>query len=918
MSTPTTDYNFSQIEAHWQNFWAENKSFQAKDFSEKPKYYILSMYPYPSGDGLHIGHAINYTAPDILARYKKSQGFNTLQPMGWDAFGLPTEQYAIKTGTHPRIVTEKNVEIFRAQLQKVGFAIDWDREINTTDAGYVKWTQWIFLQLFKRGLAYVSDQPVWWCPALGTVLANEEVIDGKSERGDHPVEKRKLRQWVLKITAYAERLLEGHTDLNWPDSSIRLQKNWIGRSTGAEVEFSIEGHSEKLPIYTTRPDTLFGVTYMVLSPEHPLVDKLTTTEQVKAIADYRVDAAKKSDLERTDLAKDKTGVFTGSYALNPVNGAKVPIWVADYVLMSYGTGAIMAVPGHDERDFEFATSLNIPIQRVIQDEAAAAKNEPTQLPFSGKGTMINSGEYTGMTSDEGKAKIIANLEERNLGSASVQYKLRDWLFSRQRYWGEPFPVMWVSKENYEQATANEANPFREFLPEEPVTFEVEGEVHYALPTPTTHLPLELPDVESYEPIGTGESPLAGVTKWLERWLNTETGESIPRSSNKPEGDNWVKGTRETNTMPQWAGSCWYYLRYCDPKNTEAPIDPKIAEYWGVPDFYIGGAEHVNLHLLYARFWHQVLFDEGVTPCPEPFPALLHQGMILGEMEFTQFSDSNGTPVSFDAITEEMDLTKSTVPESDVEKAGDSWLLKSDRTIKVDARSHKMSKSRGNVVNPDSLIKSYGADATRLFLMFLGPIEDMKPWNTQGIEGVFRFLKRLWREVVAEDGGLNLKLSDGPETNKDLDKLLHESIKKVTQDIERLNFNTVVSQLMILLNLMVKTSGYSKETAKSFIQLLNPMAPHIAEELWGRLGGSGSICDTRWPSFDESKLILDEVVIVLQVNGKHRGELVVSTDATKEEIEELGLSQERVQNSIEGLTIRKVIYVPGKILNIVAN
>ena len=918
MSTPTTDYNFSKIEAHWQNFWAENKSFQAKDFSEKPKYYILSMYPYPSGDGLHIGHAINYTAPDILARYKKAQGFNTLQPMGWDAFGLPTEQYAIKTGTHPRIVTEQNVKTFRTQLQKVGFAIDWNREINTTDPGYMKWTQWIFLQLFKRGLAYVSDQPVWWCPALGTVLANEEVIDGKSERGDHHVEKRKLRQWVLKITAYAERLLEGHKDLSWPDSSIRLQKNWIGRSTGAEVNFSIEGRSEQLPIYTTRPDTLFGVTYMVLSPEHPLVDKLTTAEQAEAIAQYRINAAKKSDLERTDLAKDKTGVFTGSYAINPVNRAKVPIWVADYVLMSYGTGAIMAVPGHDERDFEFATALNIPIQQVIQDEAAAANNEPTQLPFCGKGTMLNSGEYTGMSSDDGKAKIIANLEGQELGSASVQYKLRDWLFSRQRYWGEPFPVMWVSKENYEKATTDETNPFREFLSEEPVTFETDGEVHYALPTPTSQLPLKLPDVESYEPIGTGESPLAGVTEWLERWLNIETGESIPRSSEKPEGDNWVSGTRETNTMPQWAGSCWYYLRYCDPKNTEAVIDPKIAEYWGVPDFYIGGAEHVNLHLLYARFWHQVLFDEGVTPSPEPFPALLHQGMILGEMEFTLYSDANGNAVSYDSTIEALELTKSKVAESDVEKLGDSWVLKSDPTVKLDARSHKMSKSRGNVVNPDTLIKSYGADATRLFLMFLGPIEDMKPWNTQGIEGVFRFIKRLWREVVTEEGGLNPKLSEGPETNKDMDKLLHESIKKVTQDIERLNFNTVVSQLMILLNLMVKTANYSKETAKAFIQLLNPMAPHIAEELWDRLGGSGSISDAPWPSFDETKLILSEVKIVVQVNGKHRGEILIPTDTDKETVEALGLSQERVKNSIEGKTVRKVIYVPGKILNIVAN
>lgn len=912
------DYNPSEIEARWQKFWAEDKTFTAEDFSEKPKYYILSMYPYPSGDGLHIGHAINYTAPDILARYKKSNGFNTLQPMGWDAFGLPTEQFAIKTGTHPRIVTEQRVEIFRPQLQKLGFAIDWDREINTTDPGYMKWTQWIFLQLFKRGLAYVSEQPVWWCPELGTVLANEEVVDGKSERGNFPVERRKLRQWVLKITAYAEKLLEGHKNLEWPDSSIRLQKNWIGRSTGAEVEFAIEGHNDKLRIYTTRPDTLHGATYMVLSPEHPLVDQLTSEDRTSAVEQYRVNSAKKSDLERTDLAKDKTGEFTGSYAINPVNGAKVPIWVADYVLMSYGTGAIMAVPGHDERDFEFAEAMDIPILQVIEDNAAKAKGEDTILPFCGKGTMVNSGEYTGQSSDEGKAKIIADLEGKSLGSASVQYKLRDWLFSRQRYWGEPFPVSWVSKEDYEKATTAENNPFSEFLPEEPVTFEVDGEVSYALPVPTNQLPLELPDVESYEPIGTGESPLAGVPEWLEIWLNIETGETLPRSSEKPAGDQWATGTRETNTMPQWAGSCWYYLRYCDPQNTDAVIDPKLAEYWGVPDFYIGGAEHVNLHLLYARFWHQVLFDEGVTPNPEPFPSLIHQGMILGEMEFTLFQDSEGNAVSADAAKDREDLTPKALEESEVEKAGDSWVLKSDHSIKVDARSHKMSKSRGNVVNPDKLIKTYGADATRLFLMFLGPIEDMKPWNTQGIEGVSRFLRRLWKEVVNEDGSLNAKLTEGPETNKALDKLLHESIKKVTDDIDRLSFNTVVSQLMILLNQLVKESSYSKETVKNFLQLLNPLAPHISEELWDRLSGSGSISDASWPVFDESKLVSDEVKIVLQVNGKHRGEIMVSADISKEDVEALGLSQERVQNSIEGKTVRKVIYVPGRILNVVAN
>lgn len=918
MSVDSKDYNFGDIEANWQKFWDENKTFQAEDYSEKPKYYILSMYPYPSGEGLHIGHAINYTAPDILARYKKAQGFNTLQPMGWDAFGLPTEQYAIKTGTHPRLVTERNIETFRDQLKKVGFAIDWDREVNTTDPGYMKWTQWIFLHLFKRGLAYVSDQPVWWCPELGTVLANEEVIDGLSERGNHPVERRKLRQWVLKITGYAERLLEGHKDLQWPDSSIRLQKNWIGRSTGAEVEFSLEGHKESLRIYTTRPDTLFGVTYMVLSPEHPLADQLTTEEQKVVVEAYKVEAAKKSDLERTELAKEKTGVFTGSFAINPVNNEKVSIWVADYVLMSYGTGAIMAVPGHDERDYEFAKDMKLPIVKVIEDKVAQAKGEETQLPYPGKGTMVNSGEYSDLESDAGKTKIIEDLESKQLGEASVQYKLRDWLFSRQRYWGEPFPVTWVSQEDYERVVGNADSPFQEFLPEEAVTFEAEGKLHFALPVPKNQLPLELPDVESYQPIGTGESPLAGVSDWLEIWLNTETGDSLPQSAPKPDGDNWIPGTRETNTMPQWAGSCWYYLRYCDSDNTEALIDPKLDQYWGVPDFYIGGAEHVNLHLLYARFWHQVLFDAGVSSCPEPFPKLVHQGMILGEMEYTLFEDAEGNLVSANSMEDGDELNKRSLEESEVEKSGSDWVLKSNPSIKVDARSHKMSKSRGNVVNPDQLIKSYGADSTRLFLMFLGPIEDMKPWNTQGIEGVSRFLRRLWKEIVTEDRSINPKLTDGEESNQEVDKLLHESIKKITEDIERLNFNTVVSQLMILLNHLVKVESYSKKTARIFLQLLNPLAPHIAEELWNRLGGKDSISKATWPEFDASKLVADEVKIVLQVNGKHRGELMVSVKANREEVEKTALKQERVQNSIHDKTIRKMIYVPGKILNIVAN
>ena len=918
MSKGVKDYDFAQIEAHWQRYWVERKTFRAEDFSEKPKYYVLSMYPYPSGNGLHMGHAINYTAPDILARYKKARGFNILQPMGWDAFGLPTEQYAIQTGTHPRIVTQRNVETFRSQLQKLGFAIDWDREVNTTDPGYVKWTQWIFLQLFKRGLAYVDDKPVWWCPALGTVLANEEVIDGKSERGNHPVERRKLRQWVLRITAYAEKLLRGHRRLDWPRSSLKLQRNWIGKSTGAEVTFRLVGlPGEDLRVYTTRPDTLFGATYMVLSPEHPLVDKVTTGERRETVENYRRVASQKSDLERTDLAKDKSGVFSGGYAINPVNDERIPVWIADYVLMSYGTGAIMAVPGHDERDFEFARKYDLPIRKVIEDDETAARGRPTELPYMGAGTMVNSGGYTGLRSAEGKSGILADLARRQMGSPSVQYKLRDWLFSRQRYWGEPFPVTWVSLENYQRVQAANLSPLQEFMPDKPVSYEENGRVFCALPVTESQLPLELPDIESYQPIGTGESPLAGVADWLQVWLNVDTGETAPRSGDPPGKGNWIPGTRETNTMPQWAGSCWYYLRYCDPHNPEALIDPELDRYWGVPDFYIGGSDHVTLHLLYARFWHLVLHDAGFTSHPEPFPKLLHQGIILGEMEFTLFLDPEGNPVSFHQNDDHDNYQRRQLRAEEVEKSGENWVWKENPEIIVEGRSYKMSKSRGNVVNPDLLIRTYGADATRMFLMFLGPIEDSKPWNTQGIEGVARFLRRLWREIVAEDGGMNRKLTEAPEQDEDLDKLLHRTIRKVTQDNERIHLNTVVSQLMILLNRMRKTPSYSKETAKTFLQLLNPFAPHISEELWKRLGEEPSINNAPWPLFDPAKLVRDKDTVVVQINGKVRGELRLPKDADQEEVQSAAQALPRVQVNLRGKTIAKTIYVPGRILNIVA-
>ena len=606
MAVDEKDYDFSSIEKKWQEFWEREKTFLAEDQSDKPKYYALDMFPYPSGAGLHIGHPEGYVASDILARYKKSCGFNVLHPMGWDAFGLPAEQYAIKTGTHPSVTTQNNVDNFRRQIKSIGFAIDWNREINTTDPGYYRWTQWIFLKLFQRGLAYVDEKPVWWCPNLKAVLANEEVVDGKSEVGSHPVERRNLRQVVLRITAYAEKLLDGLDDLDWPDSTKRQQKAWIGRSEGAEVQFQVDGLDDKLEVYTTRPDTLFGATYMVVAPEHPLLEKLVVDEKVEEVKSYIETAAKKSDLDRTDLAKEKSGVFTGTYCINPINGEKIPVWVADYVLISYGTGAIMAVPAHDERDYEFAEKFNIPITQVISNP----KGDESKLPYTGPGIMVNSGEYDGLNANDCKVKIIADLESKAAGKGAVNYKLRDWIFSRQRYWGEPIPLVWVSLEDFQRAEATEGI-IKNSLPEEAVTSDKGGETWYALPLPASELPLKLPEVENYQPAGTGESPLATITEWLEIWFDLESGKSISRGQPKPDGENWVSATRETNTMPQWAGSCWYHLRYLDPTNSENLVDPQKEAYWGSPDFYIGGAEHAVLHLLYARFWHRFLHDEGV-------------------------------------------------------------------------------------------------------------------------------------------------------------------------------------------------------------------------------------------------------------------------------------------------------------------
>lgn len=854
MATKSKDYNFLEIEPHWQSFWEKNRSFRAENNSSKPKYYVLDMFPYPSGAGLHIGHPEGYTATDIIARYKRAKGFNVLHPIGWDAFGLPAEQHAVKTGTHPASNTQNNITNFKRQIQALGFSYDWEREIDTTDPKYFRWTQWIFLQLFKKGLAYVDERPVWWCPELRTVLANEEVVDGKSEVGGFPVERRNLRQWVLRITAYAERLLADLKDVDWPDSTKRMQEAWIGRSEGAEVLFKLEKPElGDLKIFTTRPDTLFGCTYMVIAPEHPLVEALTTPENMASVEAYRKRAAAKSDLERTDLAKEKSGVFSGSYAINPINGTRVPIWIADYVLMGYGTGAIMAVPAHDDRDFEFAQQYQLPIIRVI-----AGEKGDEQLPYTGEGRLVNSPGYDGMPWEEAKKKITASLAERGVGKVAVNYKLRDWLFSRQRYWGEPFPIAWVSEEDYRRAAAARPND----VPPAPVTYASEGVVHYALPLPAAALPLELPEVQSYLPSGTGESPLANVADWLEVWLDFTTGASVPASQPRPVGENWIRARRETNTMPQWAGSCWYYLRFLDPQNSAALASPEALKYWGVPDLYVGGAEHAVLHLLYARFWHKVLFDLGVVPQSEPFTKLFHQGIILGE------------------------------------------------------DGEKMSKSRGNVVNPDTIIASHGTDTLRLYLMFLGPLEAMKPWNPRGIEGVHRFLQKVWRECIGEDGEPNKKIVDNAADPADFTKLLHETIKKVGEDIENLRFNTAISQLMILVNALQKLPQVSRTAVLQFIQILAPLAPHIAEELWERLGQPAGIQSVSWPAYDPAKLKSSEVKLVFQVNGKHRGDALVPVGLPQDQALEIARGNERVAPFIEGKNVKRVVYVPGKILNLV--
>ena len=801
-------YNHKNIEPKWQKYWEENEVFKTEDFSDKPKYYILDMFPYPSGSGLHVGHPLGYIATDILARYKRHQGYNVLHPMGWDAFGLPAEQYAIKTGTHPSRTTKENVANFKRQIKMLGFSYDWSREINTTDPEYVKWTQWIFIELYKKGLAYEAEVPVNWCPELKAVLANEEVVDGKSDIGGFPVFRVPMRQWMLKITKYADSLLTGLDDLDWPNSIKELQKNWIGRSEGAKIYFDLPSIDQTLEVFTTRHDTLFGATYMVLAPEHPLVQILTSDDQRDLVKKYVEDSSKKSDLDRTELNKDKTGVWLGAYAINPVNNKKIPIWISDYVIMSYGTGAIMAVPGEDERDWDFAKKYNLPVVRTIDP----GENFDGGA-FTGEGLLINSDFLNGLDIETAKEKMAKWLLDNKKGSKTVQYKLRDWLFSRQRYWGEPIPVI---HKNGEPEVLNESD-----------------------------LPLELPEVEKYEPSGTGESPLANVKNWVE--VKNTSGEII--------------GLRETNTMPQWAGSCWYYLRYIDPKNDKKPWDQKKEKYWMPVDLYVGGAEHAVLHLLYSRFWHHVLYDLGYVTHKEPFSKLFNQGMILGQ---------DGS---------------------------------------------KMSKSKGNVINPDLTVDEYGSDSMRIYEMFMGPLDKAKPWSTTGLQGCSRFIKKLWSILINDDGLLSKKIDEAPENNDTLQKL-HIMIKKVSNNLDQMHFNTCVSEFMIFTNHIQKLESINIDTIKSFIVIMNPFMPHLCQEFWEILGETSELSYVEWPKYDESLATSEEVIIPIQINGKRRSEISINLDMSKEKVIEKAKSDTKIISHIKSATILKEIYIPGKIFNIV--
>ena len=795
-------YNHSERDSHWQKVWEENQAYRAEEKSKKPKFYALDMFPYPSGAGLHIGHMASYTPTDVVARYKRAKGFNVLHPMGYDAFGLPAEQYAIQTGVHPAITTEKAVDNFRRQLKAFGFSFDWARELSTADPKYYKWTQFIFTKLYEKGLAYQKEVPVNWCPALRTVLANEEVVDGKSERGGHPVVRVPMKQWMLKITAYADRLIEDLDKVDWPSRTKDMQRNWIGKSEGAQVFFALQGHSEKLEIFTTRPDTLFGATFMVVSPEHPLLNQITTSEQKAAVENYVLQASRKSEVDRK-AATDKTGVFTGAYAINPLTGKQIPVWTADYVLMDYGTGAIMAVPGHDTRDFEFAQKFDLPVVRVLESE------EP--LPFEGDGKLVNSDFLNGMSKPQAIQAMLKHLEEKKLGTRMVQYKFRDWLFSRQRYWGEPFPMVSFPKAGMKALPVNE-------------------------------LPVLLPQVADYEPTEKGEPPLARVPEFVE-YKDKTTGEV---------------GRRETDTMPGSAGSSWYFLRYCDPHNDGSFCDFEKQKYWMPVDLYVGGPEHTVGHLLYSRFWQKVLFDAGLVSHEEPFQKLAHQGMLLGH------------------------------------------------------DGEKMSKSRGNTVNPDDVRKNFGADALRCYILFLGPMDRDKPWSETGIEGVTRFLDRVWR-LADDDGKLAVQDVAIPE---DVNKLLHKTIKKVGEDIEALSFNTAISAMMILVNEVYKGNVKPRELVSALVRLLAPFAPHMSEEIWQKIGGEGLVVLAPWPQYDSSLTVDSTVTIGVQVNGKSRGTIEIAKDASEADAVAAAMQISQVSNAVGGKPFDKVIYKAGRILNLI--
>lgn len=910
MATYCSEYNFNQIEPYWQAYWDQHKTFKAYDLDVREKFFVLDMFPYPSGAGLHIGHPEGYTATDIIGRYKMSKGYNVLHPMGWDAFGLPAEQHAVSTGMHPAINTASNIENFKKQIKALGFGLDWDREINTTDPAYYRWTQWIFLKLFKQGLAYVDEKPIWWCPELATVLANEEVIDGRSERGNHPVERRKLRQWVLRITAYAEVLLEDLKLLNWPESTKRQQAAWIGKSEGAYVTFKVQNHDVKpIQVFTTRVDTLMGVTYVVLAPEHPLVQQIVIGSQTLAVQDYIESIRCKSDLERTELSKIKTGVFTGSFAVHPMTQTALPIWIADYVLGDYGTGAVMAVPAHDERDYIFAQKYNLPQKIVV---VPLDSKDSTIDFYAGQGILTNSGEFDGLRSIEAKISITQWLEIKDIGSRTVNYKLRDWLFSRQRYWGEPIPILWIETESWKQLQQYPESPFQEHISAEPVSYHLNGVDYYALPLTSEHLPLLLPEVTSYLPSQTGESPLANKADWVNVFVNLQTG---ALSSDPQEGPQWVRAQRETNTMPQWAGSCWYYLRYLDPHNTEAFVDPNLHAYWGCPDLYIGGSEHAVLHLLYARFWHKVLYDLKLVSQPEPFKYVVHQGPILGEVEYIAYTGANGQYVCASMLTDTSAYTHKKLTVDEVVKQGDRFVLKTDSNISVDAKAYKMSKSRGNVISPDSIIQEHGADALRLYEMFLGPLEAVKPWSTRGIEGINRFLKKVWRLYVAQSGQISEKLTSKPEVNFETLELFNDTIQKVSEGIEALHLNTAISQMMIWINHAQKLEHLSLKIAKAFLQLLAPFAPHIAEELWARLGASESIVKAPWPEVESSVRPLTDVKIVVQINGKMRGILMVKPESDEATVLAIARADARIWSFIETATIQKIVYIPNKLLSL---